>query len=127
MTKRPSQQLVVQQASVSHSGPLPTPQDFAGYNQILPGAAERILRMAEIEQAHRHEQEERIVTAAIRAGYIGQGIAGTLGITVCSGGIWAILHGQALGGAAAVVAALASSVVAFLHGQKKEDPPPPKP
>lgn len=40
------------------SGPLPRPQDLAKYNETLPGAAERILVMAEKEQAHRHEMDK---------------------------------------------------------------------
>ena len=37
-------------------GPLPLPSHLEHYEQILPGAAERILRMGEAEQAARHEQ-----------------------------------------------------------------------
>ena len=37
-----------------HSGPLHAPEDFAKYENILPGAAERILSMAENEARHRH-------------------------------------------------------------------------
>ena len=33
------------------SGPLPTPDILLGYDEVLPGAAERIMRMAEKEQA----------------------------------------------------------------------------
>lgn len=41
----------------SHSGPLPSPEDLQRYNDISPGAAERILIMAESEQRHRHDIE----------------------------------------------------------------------
>ena len=34
--------------------PLPTPEDFAKYDAALPGAAERILKMAEEEQGKRN-------------------------------------------------------------------------
>ena len=48
-------------AVISHtrtfSGPLPTPEAFAKYNKVLPGAADRILRMAEKEQDTRHEAQ----------------------------------------------------------------------
>lgn len=37
-------------SSVMYQGPLPTPEAFAGYNSVLPGAAERILSMAEVDQ-----------------------------------------------------------------------------
>ncbi len=33
-----------------YQGTLPTPEAFAGYNSVLPGAAERILSMAESDQ-----------------------------------------------------------------------------
>lgn len=36
-----------QVAAFMHSGPLPAVSEFAGYNQVLPGAADRILSMAE--------------------------------------------------------------------------------
>lgn len=37
------------------SGPLPTPDILLGYDEVLPGAAERIMRMAEKEQASARE------------------------------------------------------------------------
>lgn len=40
--------------SQSYSGPLPQPRDFAEYNATLPGAADRILAMAERESEFRH-------------------------------------------------------------------------
>lgn len=43
------------QMFVAHNGPLPAPDDFAFYNSVLPGAAERLMRMAELEQQNRHE------------------------------------------------------------------------
>ena len=51
--------LVTQVVSVSerHSGPLPPPHQLQEYENILPGSAERIFRIAEREQAHRHEMQ----------------------------------------------------------------------
>ncbi|WP_339529351.1 DUF2335 domain-containing protein [Pseudomonas mucidolens] len=37
-----------------HRGPLPPPRQLFEYEQCLPGAAERIVAMAEKEQNHRH-------------------------------------------------------------------------
>lgn len=36
-----------QQLAFMHAGPLPSVNEFAGYEQILPGAADRIIAMAE--------------------------------------------------------------------------------
>ena len=44
---RVNKQPTVINSSVMYQGPLPTPEAFAGYNSVLPGAAERILSMAE--------------------------------------------------------------------------------
>jgi len=48
-----------------HQGPLPAPEDLQRYNDLLPGAAERIIKMAEAEQMHRHEQESRAMGAEV--------------------------------------------------------------
>lgn len=38
-----------------HQGPLPDPVTLANYEKLMPGLAERVVRMAEKEQEHRHE------------------------------------------------------------------------
>lgn len=45
----------------SHRGPLPPARELRNYDVVLPGAAERIVAMAEREQAHRHTLEAKIV------------------------------------------------------------------
>lgn len=47
------------------SGPLPHPRHLAHYEATLPGAAERILNMAETEQIHSAEMDQMIVRAQI--------------------------------------------------------------
>lgn len=58
------QRAIVQvvQSELSHSGPLPPPQQLREYDHVLPGLAERIVRLTEVEQEHRHS----IVTTAVR-------------------------------------------------------------
>ncbi len=51
----------VVEISTRWSGPLPPPEIVEQYETALPGSGERILRMAEEEQAHRHQQEIRIL------------------------------------------------------------------
>ena len=41
------------------AGPLPDPEAFAQYEAAYPGAADRILSMAEAEFAHQHRMEDR--------------------------------------------------------------------
>ena len=46
----------VHSTAMSYQGPLPHPKDLEQYEQTLPGAAERILSMAEKEQSIREKQ-----------------------------------------------------------------------
>ena len=45
----------------SHSGPLPAPEDLADYERICPGAADRIITMAESNMNHRQSMEKTLV------------------------------------------------------------------
>ena len=46
------------QLTAAHwSGPLPHPDDLDRFNLVVEGSAERILRMAEEQQSHRHKIE----------------------------------------------------------------------
>jgi uncharacterized membrane protein len=46
-------------AAAHWSGPLPPPAELEKFNQIIPGGADRLLRMAEAEQTHRFEDAKR--------------------------------------------------------------------
>lgn len=54
------------------SGPLPAPEDIAKYEKTLPGSAERILSMAEKQQEHRMESEQKIIDYKTGVGKRGQ-------------------------------------------------------
>lgn len=43
-----------------HQGPIPSPEALASYEAISPGFADRLVIMAEKEQANRHEQMKKI-------------------------------------------------------------------
>ena len=51
----------------AYRGPLPSPADFSGFEQVLPGAANRILRMAEQRQRAEIENQQVIARAEARA------------------------------------------------------------
>ena len=43
-----------------HSGPLPTPETLAGYEALLPGAADRVFAMVERDMDHQHATETAV-------------------------------------------------------------------
>ncbi len=49
----------------SHQGPLPSPQTFAQYEDVCPGAAREILNMAIREQQHGHDQDKLALTSEV--------------------------------------------------------------
>ncbi|MDR2808067.1 MAG: DUF2335 domain-containing protein [Spirochaetaceae bacterium] len=49
-----------------HYGQLPPANEFAGYEQTLPCAADRILTMAEKEAEHRRENDNKLTNASIK-------------------------------------------------------------
>jgi uncharacterized membrane protein len=51
-TDKPNQPKITLQAQ-QWTGPLPPPAALEQFERVIPGGAERILRMAEQEQAHR--------------------------------------------------------------------------
>lgn len=54
------------------SGPLPHPSTLRGYEEVKEGFAERIMAMAENEQAHRHKCEDKIVSESTATSRRGQ-------------------------------------------------------
>lgn len=58
----------------SYQGPIPPSLELQRYEEVLPGAAERIISMAEKEQAQRHGREDKETAANINLAHKGQWI-----------------------------------------------------
>lgn len=59
--RRQAERVIGMVLQKTHSGPLPPPEDLAHYDAICPGAAARILSMAERNMEHRHTTETRLI------------------------------------------------------------------
>jgi len=100
---------------VSHalSGPLPSSREFAGYERVLSGSAERILAIWEREVANRHEGEKTMIKESIRLSSRGQ-FFGLVTILVCAGLILAsTLLNQPLAAIPSAIVALAGIATVF--------------
>lgn len=89
------------------SGPLPPPQFFQAYEATLPGAAERILAMAEREQKSRHVREAR-----------GQWMAFLLALLGLLGGVALVYLDKSLEGLAAMVVSIAIVIGVFITSKR---------
>ena len=103
-----------------YSGPLPPPEDLAKFEQILPGSADRIIRMAEQQAAHRQELEKIAVRSNAIVQRWGLVCAFIIAMTAICGGIWLSLRGMSGVGLAAIVGALAALVSVFVYGRASQ-------
>ncbi|HZW94289.1 MAG TPA: DUF2335 domain-containing protein [Candidatus Eremiobacteraceae bacterium] len=121
MVRSQSTELRIQAASFS--GPLPPPDALERYNQILPGAAERIIAMAENQHTHRQGLEKHVIHSNVAAQRLGTILGFIVAMTVVIGGMFLVHEGKSGEGLAAILTALASLVGVFLyskHEQQKE-------
>ncbi len=99
------------------SGPIPEPDTLARYNDVMPGLGERIVAMAEREQTHRHDVDDKLIRVFSR----GQWLGFTLGlVALLAGGYLSILGHEGFGIAAFIgsVAVIAGSLLFGRRGKK---------
>lgn len=101
-------------------GPLPPPAVLAEYNSVLPGAADRIIGMAERQSSHRQDLERNVVNGNIRAEGVGQRNAFILGVITILGGIGLIALDKSSEGLVAIVVAFTALAGVFIVGRYKQ-------
>jgi len=104
--------------SLMYFGPLPPSKEFGNYEQTLPGAANRILAMAEQESEHRRKNEEKIVIHSMKKSGRGQIFAFILAILSLGLVLFSIFKGEPLGTIVPAIIAL-SSLIAVFAGKKQ--------
>ena len=117
----------VQQKLVSEQfhGPIPHPTILAGYEQLLPGATERIITMAEKETEHRQAMEKKALNAEIEGlsneakdTKRGQIFALIIGITAILSGTYTAVNGYPWAGSFIGAGGVVGLVSAFIVGRK---------
>ena len=101
-------------------GPLPDPADLEAYNKIIPNGADRILKMAEAQSAHRIEIEKVVICSQQKQATRGQWFGLTIGLYGLSLGAYVGISGFPWLGASLGGATLVSLVVAFLKSKTEQ-------
>lgn len=107
----------------SFTGPLPPPSMLAHYNDIIPNGAERIMAMAERQQAHRHDLEQHVIKSNSSNQRLGVVLGFIIALFVAGGGFWLVYLGREAAGIASVITSIAGPASVFVWGrlqQKKE-------
>lgn len=100
--------------AASFSGPLPPPSMYGEYNRVLPGSADRILAMAEREQAHRVSIEGMALRASAKDSKLGQCFGFSLALFCVGGGVYLATQGQTIVSVALIVASAIGLAGRFL-------------
>lgn len=111
----PQRQVIRTEQQTLFAGPLPPPSILEHYNRIVPGAAERILVMAEQQSQHRRSLESHVIESSAvnsRLGLIFGFVLGLLGIIIP-------FIFQIPGGPVVSVLALASLAGVFVYGSQQ--------
>lgn len=103
------------------SGPLPPPDLFREYDEVLPGAAERILSMTEREMEHRHRMESRsleIVAENQPRRTLGMAIGGGLALAALGIALVMVLNDESATAAFLVTMQVLALVGIFVYGTR---------
>lgn len=105
------------------SGPVPSAEELTKYEQVLPGSAERIFAMAELQAKHRHGLEKTVVDSGALRAKMGLVAGFIVAMTIGIGGIFVALKANPWAGATIVGVDLVGLVSVFVYGsqaQRKE-------
>ncbi len=126
-TARQSQKPTHNQVQIAeqYQGPIPPPKFLSAYEEICPGLADRIIIMAEKEQTHRQDMEDKDLNASVemaRKEYsearLGQVFALIIGLAVVGAGTYCATHGAGWPGAVIGSSGVLGLVSAFIIGRK---------
>lgn len=108
--------VVVHREERSFSGPLPHPEILRQFEQVVPGAAERIIKMAEDQSSHRRDLEKKVIDSDIERSKWGQILGFVLALVGLSvSGVVAVI-GNPWAGTVIGVGTIASLVSVFMYG-----------
>ena len=119
-TERAQKTIIAQsERYFSFSGPLPPPDDLKKYNEILPGAADRIMTMAEKEQSHRHDSDRILIEGEIRTTRFGQVFGFIIALFGFGVAIFMAYLGLSWASFGVFFTTIGSIVYTFVTGKKK--------
>ena len=113
-----SQLQAVHTEMATYSGPIPPANQLSQYEQVLPGAADRIITMAEKQSQHRQEIEKVSIRTNARNSTLGVWFGFILGILTIAGGVFLAYNGRELSGSLIGSAGLIGLVSVFVYGTR---------
>ena len=104
----------------SHSGPLPDAETLIRYDSVIPEGADRIMKMAEIQQNHRISIESSLVVSQSLQSKLGQIFGLIIGLAGIGCGTYLASIGQDIVGGVIAGGTVVSLVSVFVLGKKSQ-------
>ena len=98
------------------TGPLPPPSMLAEYDRIIPGAAERILNLAEQQTKHRIELEKSAIRSEISRSWTGLWMGLIVSLAAIGGGVLVAILASPTAGATIATASVVALASVFVYG-----------
>jgi len=111
----------VQIQAMLHQGPLPPPDILLAYNAAVPGAAQRIIAMAEDQNRHRMALETTVIPNREKNAARGQHYALVIALAAISAAVYCARINQPMIGTAVVGPTLCGLIYAFITGKQKQE------
>ena len=116
--KQPQLRRHVEARLEAYSGPLPKPSDLQEYDNVVPGAGERIIRMAEQQAEHRQFLEKTVITGDTKRADMGLYSGAVIAFCVLGGSIFLIYTGHDWAGAFILSLDIVGLVSVFIYGTR---------
>jgi len=111
----------VQIQTMLHQGPLPHPDILAAYNTAVPGAAQRVITMAEEQNRHRIALETIVIPNREKNSARGQHYALIIALAAIAAAVYCARVNQPIIGAVVVGTPLCGLGYAFITGKQKQE------
>lgn len=118
--KEPGARGIIAAQQTVFAGPLPHPSILKGYEEVLPGAADRIITMAEQQSHHRQQLESKVIRFDELKSVLGLVFAFLIVIAAFIVGAYTALNGKPLFGGVISLAGLAAVVGPFIYQRRQQ-------
>ena len=107
--------------TVSWSAPLPDPHTLQQYNEVVPGAADRIIRMAESDTSERASVEAQLAQGEVEAAKLGISMAFLLAVICVVAAIVFFALGKTIAGSVMLGLPAVTMIGTFITRGQKSD------
>jgi uncharacterized membrane protein len=120
MAPNNQQKITRQVQAFSFSGPLPPPQLLSQYNDVVPNGAERLMKMAEVQQTHRQDLERTVVHGNVKSEKRGQWMGLAISLVVITAGSYLAANGKQITGGLLVGVDVVALASVFVYGKQTQ-------